>query len=638
MFAHPRNSGTTSATGGNNEKIGTPKAVKPPAGAVRASALLAASTGLACFLVYASGVPWTNAPNEGGAGRNTLSAPQQPGTERPGFVERLRSVRLEDTFDFIADDGLGLVAAELAVRSTPIGEPVRRLALAPALVGAATISVLVVVMLRLGIARVAALASALTFAFSYPALHSALTIDASMARAPTLVGVFCCLLARTDHRRSRGFWGAALVLWLLGTLAEPVLLCVLPGMAIFMYMVERDRRRCGYLGTTAAIGGGLLFGLLLAMSGMVAPTSVAAGGSDQFAGFLAAVRPLGLAFLLAAAFRLCERPTREELLVWASWCAAVAWILVGTESVDTQRLATVLILTIPLAGFGMSAVLGSQPGRGHVRATGILMLVLPGSSLMGAVDELDALREDRARRLADAQVLAAALPQGAVVATARNVHEPIAGIWRFAGANGPQVVNAPLDLRRMLRLRAELPIFVFEPTRLQLEFLGFRFSNLDFAGAGLPPVARMTRWQSCTAVWGRGWVNVSDVVERGNVGIGFGERPRDTKLALYVTASGGPLGIEPGAAVRLRSSIDLDTFDRRDPSEAAGLNRLLVLDGIASDRQLGSQRFVQRLLIGRESDNQALTALRIDGRPGNAIARVLEAVDGEPVVLCPASR
>ena len=466
MFAHPRNSGTTSATGGNNEKIGTPKAVKPPGGAVRASALLAASTGLACFLVYASGVPRTNAPNEGGAGRNTLSAPQQPGTERPGFVERLRSVRLEDTFDFIADDGLGLVAAELAVRSTPIGEPVRRLALAPALVGAATISVLVVVMLRLGIARVAALASALTFAFSYPALHSALTIDASMARAPTLVGVFCCLLARTDHRRSRGFWGAALVLWLLGTLAEPVLLCVLPGMAIFMYMVERDRRRCGYLGTTAAIGGGLLFGLLLAMSGMVAPTSVAAGGSDQFAGFLAAVRPLGLAFLLAAAFRLCERPTREELLVWASWCAAVAWILVGTESVDTQRLSTVLILTIPLAGFGMSAVLGSQPGRGHVRATGILMLVLPGSSLMGAVDELDALREDRARRLADAQVLAAALPQGAVVATARNVHEPIAGIWRFAGANGPQVVNAPLDLRRMLRLRAELPIFVFEPTRV----------------------------------------------------------------------------------------------------------------------------------------------------------------------------
>ena len=331
------------------------------------------------------------------------------------------------------------------------------------------------------------------------------------------------------------------------------------------------------------------------------------------------------------------RATRGELLVWTSGGAGVTWLLLA-ESVDTRGLATVLLLTAPLMACGMSAAARWRPGRRHACAVGVLSFLLPASSLPRAVDAMDGLREERSRSAAHAHALAAALPPDTTVASATNLHEPIASIWRFTGVGGPRVVEAPLDVRRLLRLRDESPGMVtFEHTRLQLEVLGFRLGTLGFQRSGLPAMARMRRWEGCTAVWSRGWVSVAAIVQSRYVGVGFGERSGDAAMALYVTAF-DPQRIEPGRAQRLQPGIEEEVFDRRDPSDADRLRRRLSLDGVAAWR-LGGRRFVRRLRVGRITYTQPLAALRIGGgRSGDALARVVVAPTEEPMVLCRASR
>ena len=235
------------------------------------------------------------------------------------------------------------------------------------------------------------------FASSYPALHGALTLDAGMARAPMLVGSLCLLLAGTGRRLSRGLRVAGIGVWLLCTFAEPAVLCVLPGMVLFLYLAESGRPACGPLATWAAIAGGLLFGTLLAASGVTA-AGVAAAHPNPPRVILQELGALGLAFVAAGAMRLGGRPTRGELLLWTSGCAGVAWML-GADAVDTRGLATVLLLTVPLVGYGMNAALRSRPGRRHAWVVGLLSLLLPASGLAGAVPQLAELREDRSRRL-----------------------------------------------------------------------------------------------------------------------------------------------------------------------------------------------------------------------------------------------
>ena len=651
MSAPLSSSGGRPATGANDGMRGTQNAARAPAGRMRAGALIVASTGLACFLAYASGslpvhpgpepprVAGTSPPNPdrpGGAGSSRAAT--EPGAERPGVVERGSRGRLEEALAFLAGDGAGLVARDLALLGVPDGAGFRRLGLASALLGALTVSGLVGIMLSLGITRVGAVASALAYAISYPALQSAAAIDPGMARAPMLVGFLCLLLAPTDRRLSRGLRVAAVGVWLLCALAEPAVLCVLPGMVVVLYLIESDRPTCRPLVTWAAVAGGLLFGVLLAVSGITTRAGIAADQVEPPGAFLAEIGALGLAFLAAGAIRLGGRTTRGELLFWVSGCSAVAWMLCA-ESVDTRGLKTVLILTVPLVGCGISAALRSRPGRRHAWAVGVLSFLLPASGLPGAVRDMGELREDRSRALATAYALATALPRNATVATAANVEEPIAAAWRFAGADAPRVVEAPLDVRRTLQLQAELPVIVaFEPTRLQLEILGFRLRALGFRRSGLPAMARLRRWEGCTAVRGRAWANVATIVESRYVGVGFGERPGAAVLALYVTADGGPLDIEPGVSERLQSRIEVETFDLRDPGDAGSLRRRLVLDGLAAWR-LGGRGSVQRVRMSRASDGQPLAALQIGGgRPGYALARVVEAADDEPVFLCRASR
>ena len=131
---------------------------------------------------------------------------------------------------------------------------------------------------------------------------------------------------------------------------------------------------------------------------------------------------------------------------------------------------------------------------------------------------------------------------------------------------------------------------------------------------------------------------MTTIVENRYVGVGFGERPGHAVLALYLTADDGPLDVEPGVSRHLRADVAVDAFDRREPGDAGRLRRRLLQDGLAA-RWLGGRESVQRVRMSRTRDDQPLAALRFGGgRPGRALARVVEAANDEPVFLCRASR
>ena len=616
------------------------------------SVLVAALTWLVCFLIYAS-VTSSDSVDSVSAEMpriadelSSSSGDPEPGVLTPleaaprgdpsRFVERVSRLQLEDVLTFITGDGIGTITGEVAILIIPIGSAAYRLGLAAAFLGALTVSLLVTVMLRLGLGRVAAVASALAFACSYPAWQGAMMTDSSMVRAPMLVLVFWLLVSGKDQRSPRMRWVAALALWVLCTIAEPMLLCLAPGVLMFLYFVARDQTASVHVPVLMALGGVLPFSLLLAVSGVGVRTWPAAADTVRLDAFVGETGPLGLAFLMAAAFSLCGRPTREELLVSLSCFGAMTWMFFA-EAVDGRQLTTLLVLTCPVVGYGMSAVLRCRTNRAHAAGARVLAFVLPATTLMANVDATEALRDDRAHSWAQARDLAEALPENAAVVTVAHVHEPIANLWRFAGVNGRRVVHAPLDVRRVLELQAQSPIVVFEPTRTYLELLGFRFRavRIPISLRG-QRAAYLTAWESCTGVWTQNWVNVAEAVANGGVGVGFAADARDTALAMYIGASGGPLTIDQDTSSGLQSRVEVEVFNRGDPDDDAMLNWLLLADGVAS-HHLQRHRFVHRVHVGRDSDRLRVAAIRIDGRWTDAIARVVGPNDARAVWVCPAS-
>ena len=147
---------------------------------IQESVLAAALTGLVCFLIYASGISAESVDSVSAEmpriadALSSSSGDTEPGVLLPleaaprgdpsRFVERVSRLQLEDVLEFITGDGIGTITREVAISIIPIGSAAYRLGLAAAFLGALTVSLLVMVMLRLGLGRVAAVASALAFA------------------------------------------------------------------------------------------------------------------------------------------------------------------------------------------------------------------------------------------------------------------------------------------------------------------------------------------------------------------------------------------------------------------------------------------------------------------------------------------
>ena len=784
IFAHF--SSWVSARFGARNAAEVRQATEPATRTRRAGFLSAAATGLVCVVVYTSGISsdpisvdfvetWLSTGESLGA-EAPASSNTEASLQRPGLIERLGRLQLEDVVGAIVDDVLGTVAGELAIMVAPVGTPAWRLSLAAALLGVATVSLLVTFMLHLGVARVAAVASALAFAVCTPMRVGALTVDPAFARAPILVLALYFLTLRTNRSNSRWPWVAALGLWGISAIAEPMLLCLLPGIAAFICLVERDRSRCGHLAVLTACAGGFLFGQLLAVNGVGIRTWATAADAAATDLLVTQTGMLGLVFLASAAFSACVRPTREELLAIVGWLGAMAWTL-SADTVDQRQIFTAFVLTCPVVGLGMSAVLRSRPGRGPVRVVGVLCFVLPASNYVRGVDPIATLLDDREHWMAHGRALADVLPKSATVVTTANVQEPIASLWRFRGAGGRRVVELPLDVRRVQELSSESPIFVFEPTRTYMELLGFRFSNMgrvradlslatyldrlpqgtlvaaatgevtpasalhafrvigggrlsaaqpvlygvvgtvggsasiedanprevrlqvaEGARAGSPApfpvelgvrstprgasvdidgetvveardgvtvvilsssgrlrqilhaverdgdlrvpvdlrrqsVSRLDAWEPCTAVGTQGWVTVPRV-EPGVIGIHFGSLARSARLALYVADSDVLPDIVQADSPPFRSTIEQESFDRRDAGDTVALRRLFAAADISPQRFVASARYVRRVLAGRDSDVQPLAAVRIAGRTDTAVARLVAADDGAQVMVC----
>ena len=271
-FIFVRASSSMSPRSGPRNGAEARREIEPASRTEGARLLIAAGTGVVCLVVYASGSPSgpmnvdfpetpSSAGESPGAGMPT-SPTAAGGWERRGLIERVRQLQLEDVTRFIVDDGPGTVAGNLAVRALPVGTPAWRLNLETALLGAATVSLLVAVMLHLGVARVAAVAAALAFALCEPIWAGALTVDPAQIRMPMLGLALYFLTLRTQRGRPLWPWIAGSGLWGISAAADPMVLCVLPGIATFMYLVERthvgrsrQRRAAGRAGSADGFAG-----------------------------------------------------------------------------------------------------------------------------------------------------------------------------------------------------------------------------------------------------------------------------------------------------------------------------------------------------------------------------------------------
>ena len=139
--------------------------------------------------------------------------------------------------------------------------------------------------------------------------------------------------------------------------------------------------------------------------------------------------------------------------------------------------------------------------------------------------------------------------------------------------------------------------------------------------------------ESCTAVGTRGWADVTRAMGTGEIGIHFGSHARRVRLALYLAGGNVLPDVVQVDSPPLLSNIEWDGFDRRDAGDAAVLDRLLAADDVSPRRFAAGERYVQRILAGRDSDVQPMAAIRVGGRPGTAFARLAGADEGQ-VMVC----
>ena len=165
--------------------------------------------GIACFLIYAP----STSPNSvnidvppvvasSSTSTDTGSRPMAPGPypEQPatGFLDRVRQLQLEDVTHAVEQLGVGF--GDTVAEVVPFGSVSYRLNLSAALLGAVSVSLLVVVMRHLDLSRTAVTASALGFAFHYLAWSSAVTPSPRMAYVPLLLVSLFTLLRWSQSR------------------------------------------------------------------------------------------------------------------------------------------------------------------------------------------------------------------------------------------------------------------------------------------------------------------------------------------------------------------------------------------------------------------------------------------------------
>ncbi|MCY4633886.1 MAG: DUF2723 domain-containing protein [Acidobacteria bacterium] len=489
------------------------------------------------------------------------------------LVDRLQGLQLRDVLDGLAEPGR--VVGDLISLAYPGGSTAYPLQIAAAFFGAATVALLVAIMRHLDIARTAAIASGLGFAFHRHTWSLAVVPDARMGSMALPALSVLVLLLWNETRKTRLLW-LGLGCWLLSIAAHPLLLCTTPATAWLVYATTRQESR-GNIPATAHAGRMLLIGVLLAAAGVGLAARPDVFDLRPLYDLLASeFGLLGFAFLVAGLIHhLRLRPTPRTLLLSLSLAAIVGWMSTS-GSTDAQHIAAVLLFACPLVGYGMSVIARSRTDRPHTVTATAVLLAFPAVNAVSHDGAVDEARDDNARRVVYARALTAVLPDGGAIAALPRAREPLPPLWPLSESVRLRIVNLPWDARRIRDTAATQPTFALDSTRTRLEFLGFRFdepgavrafTRLDAYLDGLAPGT------IAAAVAGRDLVaRAGPLIERTMRWIGGGRhRPlgRDHHYALIGFAGGGALleQSDPGGVdLRLEAGEVLDDDGRLLPA------------------------------------------------------------------------
>ena len=536
------------------------------------------------------------------------------------LVDRVRRLQLRDVYGALAAPGrvVGNVVA-----ADPGGSMAYRLQLAMAFLGAVTVAVLVAIMRRLDIARTAAIASALGFAFHQHTWSHAVTPDSRMGSMPVLALSVLALLLWGDARRARLLW-LALGLWLLSIAAQPSLLCTAPAVAWFVYVLSRREFHRAF---PPAATGMLLFGILLAVAGVGLVARAGAFDARRvYDSFSSELGLLGFLFLSVGLINhLWRRQTPQTSLLSLSLAGIAGWLsIAGTP--DTQQLQTALLLACPIIGHGMSVVVGSRPGRTHAVSSAAVLLVFPATNVVSHRDTVDEARNGNALNVLYARSLAAVLPDRGAVAVLQGTQEPLPRLWPISPSDGLRIVDLPWDIRRIRDLAATGQTFALEPTRTRLAFLGFRFDEPVPIHVATPLdtyLKRLPRGTIVAAVAGRDTVSRARLLlERTVWFIGGGQQHsigRDHFYGLVGLAGraaiveesdprGVELRLEAGHVLDddgrlLPATLQLESARRRARIDVNGNSVLAIAEGIGIV-VLRSDGAVERIAVAFEHDDE----------------------------------
>lgn len=516
-----------------------------------------------------------------------VTAPQldlaPPGSDTPrvasqslplaSLVDRLERLQLQDVLDGLAEPGR--VVGDLVSLAYPGGSTAYPLQLAAAFLGAATVALLVAIMRRLDVARTAAIASGLGFAFHESTWSQAAVPDARMGALALPALSVLAVLVWYEHRKTTLLW-LGLGCWLLSIAAHPLLLCTSPAMAWFVYSAMRRESRGTILASTHK-GKMLLIGVFLAAAGVgLAARPDVFDLRRIYDLFAWEYGLLGFAFLSTGLIHhLWLRPTHRTFLLSLGLAGMIGW-MPTSGATGVQHIPAILLFACPIVGHGMSVIIRSRTDRLHnVTATAVL-LAFPAVNAVSHHSAIDEARDDNARRVVYARALTAVLPDGGAIAALPPAREPFPPLWPLSESVRLRIVDLPWEIRDIRDVAATQPMFALDSTRTRLEFLGFRFDEPDAVRAFTRLEAYLDRLAPGTivaAVAGRDLAErAGPVLGRTMRWIGGGrQRPLggDRHYALIGVAGGGALleQSDPGGVeLRLEAGEVLDDHGRLLPT------------------------------------------------------------------------
>ena len=149
---------------------------------------------------------------------------------------------------------------------------------------------------------------------------------------------------------------------------------------------------------------------------------------------------------------------------------------------------------------------------------------------------------------------------------------------------------------------------------------------------GGPSLARLRGWEPCREVGPQSWVDMSAPAAAGRVGVLFGSAEATPEVVTYWAGS-HPLRprVDPLPS-RWPVDVEVESFQTDEPGALDSLRRVLDRDRFPDHSRLTRYAYVYRLHIHARDFGRRLLAVRLDGFPDRAFAR-LEQQEGPAASL-----